>query len=96
MVSANKDYFSDLRELEGKLYQIQSDRTITKGYLFAVSVDNPTFITVKSSAAAEEKAAINLVLKSKVKLKRQYSPILLCIKEALLQGTLALALADMS
>lgn len=71
IVNANENFFNNLGELEGKLYKKYSNRTITKGYLFTVSTDNPAFVTVKSSIA-----------------------IPLHIKEALLQGTSVLSIAD--
>ena len=40
-----------------------------------VSTNNPTFITVKSSTAAEEEAVLDLALKSKIKTKVQYLSI---------------------
>ena len=60
-----------------------------------VSADNSTFTIVKFSVAAEEEAVLDLALKSKIKLKVQYSPISSHMKEALLQGTLVLSIANM-
>ena len=69
IVNTNEDFYSNLRELEGKLHRKDPNRTITKDYLFAVTADNSTFIVVKSSVAAEEEAVVDLALKSKVKSK---------------------------
>ena len=94
IVNANKDFFYDLGELEGKLCKKYPDGTITKGYFFIVSTNNPTFVTVKSSIAAEEEAVLDLALKSKIKAKVQYSHIPLHIKEALLQDISVLSTAN--
>ena len=94
IVNTDKNFFSNLKELEGKLYQKYPNRTITKGYLFMASTNNPTFAAVKSSTAAEEEVVFGLALKSKAKTKMQHSPAPSHIKAALLQSALALALAD--
>ena len=69
IVNANENFFNNLGELEGKLYKKYSNRTITKGYLFTVSTDNPAFVTVKSSIAVEKEVVLDLALKSKTKPK---------------------------
>ena len=84
IVNASKDFFSNLGELKEKLHQKYPDRTIVKGRLFAVSTNNSTFISVKSSIAAEEEVAFDFAFKFKAKVKLEYSPMLSCIKEALL------------
>ena len=76
--------FVDIEETQMEHYRKHLISTIIKSHLLKITSSNPTFATLKSSAAAEEEATYDLAKGRTARpVLKNNSPVPECIKEAL-------------